>query len=277
MSRPFIPVAASLGLMLLAGSARSAGPELFHVGHPLVQRLKALYPKRVRVTDTVTGAVQTVVNEGASFQVLDGSVGEPMVSIQVDPAGIERLAGLVGAGLPADPMARLEAAAVVACASEPEFGIAAEAGGIGPKLGAPTVHYLDVKKTLDRALGFQGQAAAATSKPKKLYFGLKAKLEFEALEDWKRSFTGKLLKELAKDVKKGCTALACGGYWEAFVDAYGLLEATRSAKGEMTSVVAGLLETVKASRLHGPDSPVLAARQALLERMQALADAPCGI
>lgn len=269
---------ATLVTVLAVTSSPAADPAAphssFHAGNPLVQRFQALYPTRV-VVEPEDGELVTVVNQGTGFQVLAGEQGVPYLRIEADAAGVARLEELLADGWPADPLARVQVAAELACRSEPEYSNPhlddPEVVGSGPRLDRATQHYVNMRSSIVQALRWLDRAATAETKARKIYFGLRAKLEFQALEDWRRTFRGHLLRELDQDAASGRSGLLPQGYWSAFVDAQGFFHAILQTRGAASILITEMTEVLQARLLEPDLDPTAAAVfQARLELVTAM-------
>ncbi len=280
-----VPRSLALAVLAAATAAASAVADhrWFHADSPVVLRLRGLYPERVHV-HSAEGTTFTVENRRDAMTVVPGAEGDPYLEITLD-AGLESAMGeLVAGGAPAGPEVRVRMAALIACASEVNIANPASSDPPTPghdHLSGALESLVHMRHSLRTMMRYMAKAGAAGNQATRIYWGLRAKLELSTFEDWKRTALAGLLAEFEADRRAGRIELAGDGWWSGLLDLHAFSEATRSARGETSSLLETLEERLQGEALHPhrADDPagVTEARLALVRLLRRLSDSPCSL
>jgi hypothetical protein len=245
-----------------------------HSQNPFVARYKGLYPRRLHLTLEESDTHFTILNEGKEFQVLDGHYGVPNLLITIPEEDVERVYEMVKSGSMDEGLPRIEMAMVVKEYSEASLDLPQtedpKKPGKGPKLRRFERFLAKFIKTKNKGVKFMGQAGEAKAKKKKLavlYYGLISKLAFKKADKMMNKTSGKLMKELGRDLDRGKKELTPRGIWSTFIDMHCFYNMVQSPQhfgdvcAEMVKRLQGLLVYHKTL----PQTDDLAARTGIIQ------------
>ncbi len=259
-----------------------------HAQNPILARYKGLYPRIVSLKVDDTDQEFTILNEGPSFQVAEGSYGDPNLLIEIETAEIEKVYEAVQSGSMSEGIPRIEMAMILAEYTQESSSNPPSAdkkpNGPGPKLSKRESFLVDFIKVKDKGIKFMGKAGAAKAAGKKLgtlYYGLISKLAFKKADKLSEKTAKYLISEMARDLESGSMGLTPGAWWSKFVDLscfYAMIRSPQNFAGTceiLKDKIKGLLmyhKTLPASGDLATRSEILEDRLAIVEKLLELAD-----